>query len=131
MIATIDTKGVWFGRSIQSGWIKDEFKDKFNLEYLLALFNSQYFRFLYKKIVNESAGRAFPQVKMTYLKKLPILLCQQEKQEEISSIVKKIILSKQDKKENDTKDLENQIDILIYRLYGLNEEEISIIEDQK
>jgi adenine-specific DNA-methyltransferase len=131
LIATIDEDGKWFRNTIQCGWLKDEYLNRFDLYYILGIFNSLYFKYLYTKIVNESAGRAFPQVKMTYLKKLPVMQCSNEKQKEVSDIAKKIIKLKKQNKDADTKNLEDEIDILVYKLYGLNEEEIKIVEVQK
>ena len=53
-----------------------------------------------------------------------------EKQEnEICSLLDKIIEAKKQNPTAQTTDLENQIDQLVYQLYGLTEEEIKIIEN--
>ena len=129
LIATIDEDARWFRNTIQCGWVKDEYLDKFNIYYILGLFNSSYFKYLYAKIVNESAGRAFPQVKMTYLKKLPIMQCSTEKQEEIVKIVKKIIEAKKDDKTIDTTDLEVKIDDIVMDLYLLDDKEKEMVRN--
>lgn len=133
--ATIDSQKRWFRNTIQCGWIKDEYKDVVKLEYLLALLNSKYLKYLYQKIVNESAGRAFPQVKITHVKKLPIKLCTLNKQKDFIDIVAKIMLITQSsdyldnlEKQSEVKEYEKLIDQMVYKLYGLTEDEIKIVE---
>jgi len=72
-IVAIDTKGIWFGRSIQAGIIKTDFTEKITYEYLCVLLNSKYLRYLYECHVKET-GRVFPQVKLEKLKSLPIIV---------------------------------------------------------
>ena len=48
--------------------------------------------------------------------------------EEIESLVERIIEGK--KNNIDTKELENEIDKIVYGLYGLTEEEVRIIENK-
>jgi hypothetical protein len=93
--------------------------------YLLALFNSTLFNFLYHDLVNED-NRIFPEVKPIQLLKLPIYKATEEEQDKISFLVNQIIELKQ--KGEDTTSLESEIDQLVYQLYGLSEEEIKIVE---
>jgi hypothetical protein len=69
IIATIDYKGVWFGRSVIA--ILPALQSSYRIEYFLGLLNSQYFRSLYNQIVQEK-GRVFAQVKLSKIKQLPI-----------------------------------------------------------
>jgi hypothetical protein len=131
LIANIDEDARWFRNTIQCGWVKDEYADKFNMYYILGLFNSSYFKYLYMKIVNESAGRAFPQVKMTYLKKLPIMHCSMQKQKEIVDIVKDIIDIKKQDKNIDTKELEFKVDDLVMGIYNISDKEREEINNLK
>ena len=48
----------------------------------------------------------------------------------IGSIVETIISNKKTNSQYNTRDLEKQIDQLVYRLFGLTEEEIRIVEDR-
>ena len=93
--------------------------------YLLALLNSTLFNFLYHDLVNED-NRIFPEVKPIQLFKLPICIADKEEQVQIITLVQNIIDSKL--KEIDTTELEREIDQMVYQLYGLNEEEIEIVE---
>jgi hypothetical protein len=122
-ILTIDYQGIWFGRSIQAGIIKEKFKHKVSYEYLCGLLNSKYLHYLYEQNVKEK-GRVFPQVKLEKLKPLPIII--PDNQQPIITLVEQILQSK--KQNVDTTALETEIDKLVYKLYGLTEEEIGIIE---
>ena len=68
-------------------------------------------------------------IKKAFLEKLPILKTSDEQQKPFENLVDKIIKRKQQGK--DTKDLEDKIDKMVYKLYGLSEDEIKIIEEQK
>ena len=60
---------------------------QFDLKYLLCLLNSSLMDFLYKDISQESGGRAFAQVKTTYIKKLPLKVVSIENQVVFCNIV--------------------------------------------
>jgi len=90
LIATIDTKGRWFRNTIQCCWIKNEFEERIDLEYALALCNSKPMKYFYNEIVKE-AGRVFPQVKIKHVKKLPFIIANHEKQKLICKCVSYLI----------------------------------------
>ncbi len=126
-ICTIDYKGIWFGRSIQAGVIKNDYVKIISYEYLCGLLNSKYLRYLYEQNVKEG-GRVFPQVKLEHLKPLPIVISNRENMKSIEDRVIAIIDAKQRNPSADTSALESEIDRLVYQLYGLTDEEIAIIE---
>ena len=126
-IGTILDHSLFFGNTIQAGIIKEKFKGNVSYEYLCGLLNSKYLRHLYEQIVKEG-GRVFPQFKLEKLKPLPIVLDDKEKQLQIESLVKQIIDAKHANSSTDTSALESEIDRLVYQLYGLTEEEITVIE---
>lgn len=135
VIATLDDSPHWFRNTVQCGWLKDEFSNKFEIKYILALLNSKYLRFLYQKIVNESSGRTFPQVKLTHLRKIPIKKIDLKEQKEFSIVVEDIlrITSAEDYSDNTAnqvivKSLQNKIDHMTYLLYKLSSEEIDSVE---
>ena len=124
-ICIIDNIGIWFGRSIQAGIIKNEFKDKISYEYLCGLLNSKYLRYIYENNVKES-GRVFPQVKLEKLRSLPIIII--ENGLEIENKVKEIISIKKENSNADTSNLENEIDILVYKMFNLTFDEVKVID---
>ena len=69
IIATLDDRGVWFGRSLIAIYSKPN--DRHNIKYMLALLNSSYIKKVYQNLVQEK-GRVFPQVKLSKVKQLPI-----------------------------------------------------------
>lgn len=134
--ASLDRKKRWFRNTIQCAWIKDEYRKSLNIKYILGLVNSKYLRWLYNKFVNES-GRLFPQIKITHVKKLPIPFISLEKQQPIIKLVDRILSLTQSEdyledpqKQAKVKEYERQIDQLVYKLYGLTEEEIKIMEGE-
>ena len=101
--------------------------NKFELKYLLGLFNSKFIRYIYNLMVQEQ-GRVFAQVKTIVLKDIPIKLINKKEQNKMIVLVDKIIETKRQTDEADTTALEAQIDQLVYQLYELTAEEIAIVE---
>ena len=126
-ICTVDNKGIWFGRSIQAGLLKPKYQNELSYEYLCGLLNSKYLRYLYEQNVKEG-GRVFPQVKLEHLKPLPIVIDNKEIQQLIEAKVIEIMKLKRLSFSEDTTSLEGDIDNLVYKLYGLTEEEINLVE---
>lgn len=97
--------------------------NRFKFEYILGLLNSKAVRFWHKKVFPEGLH-----IKIYQLKEIPIPVVSLEKQEQIAKIVYQILIAKRKNINSDTSDLENQIDKLVYDLYGLTEKEIAVIE---
>jgi restriction endonuclease S subunit len=116
VIATFDDNQRWFRNTIQCGWVKEEFSKKMQLKFVLALLNSSYLRFLYKNIVNEAAGKVFPQFKLTHLKKLPIRIISQTEQNKFVSLVDQILVEKNTDK---FIKLKAKIDEMVFDLYDI------------
>ena len=91
--ATIDYEGRWFRNTIQCAYPKKEYESRVDIHYLLGVINSSYIAFAYNKLVRE-AGRVFPQVKITHVKKLPLAIPPKRKQDEIAMKVKAILETK-------------------------------------
>ena len=89
------------------------------------LLNSKYLRYIYENNVKES-GRVFPQVKLEKLKPLPIIII--ENGLEIENKVKEIISIKKENSNADTSNLENEIDILVYKMFNLTFDEVKVID---
>lgn len=98
-----------------------------SFKFLLGLINSKLLDFYYTLLYPEK-GEALAEVKKENLSMLPINITDNKKQKRIIELVDKVLIKKQKDTKADTTDLENQIDRLVYQLYGLTEEEIKIIE---
>ncbi len=128
--ATVDEKRRWFRNTIQCAYLKPAYADRLNIKYVLAICNSKYIAFVYNRLVKES-GRVFPQVKITHVKKLPLVIASADTQTKIVSYVDQILAAKQNDSTADTTALELEIDQMVYKLYGLTPEEIAIVEGKR
>lgn len=94
---------------------------------LLGILNSQLFYFLFKTTLPKLRGD-FYEPSYTYFKDFPVI---DIKNKEIETLVQKCLFEKSQNPNADIKDLENQIDYLVYKLYNLSEAEIKIVEEDK
>jgi len=131
----------WFANTLQAGILLD---DNYDLRYVLGLLNSRFLNFVYIESVKES-GRVFPQVKLGKMRALPFRTINfsdptdKARHDRIVSLVEQMLeLHKQllvIKTGHERKVLQRQIDstsdkidVLVYDLYDLSEEEIEIIK---
>jgi hypothetical protein len=126
LIATVDEKGIWFGRSIQGATVKPIYRH-LDFYYLVGVLNSAYLRYVYNRRVQEQ-GRVFPQVKFENIKPLPLAVVAKSEQSKIVQLVQKAIAAKKANHMVDISDLEGEIDQEVYRIYGLTAEEIKNVE---
>jgi hypothetical protein len=140
LIATLDREGYF---SLDSTHVIHLQTNKICIEYLLGLYNSKLFNFLYQNNVQEK-GRVFAQVKTVNLKPLPVKMidfdtCEKEQYHLIVRLVRQLIklyTEKQEVKlssqlhilEDKIARHEQQINETIYRLYDLTDDEIEIVE---
>jgi len=125
IIAAIDTSGCYLDKTVhlivpRRSW------ENCPASLLLGLLNSKLFAYLYSYLSQETEGRAFAQVKTTYIKKLPIPAVMPD--HHIIELVDEILTAKERNLDSDTSAWEWEIDRLVYELYGLTEEEIAIVE---
>ncbi len=139
IIATIDYRGVWFGRSIIA--ILPERESDYGIEYLLGLLNSSYFKWLYQQLVHET-GRVFAQVKLSKIEQLPIRSIafdnpkEKKMHDSLVALVDKILdlnnklspirdtpCNERDELLAQIEQTDKQIDDLVNDLYELTEEE--------
>lgn len=98
-----------------------------NLHYLVAIFNSKCWDFIFKKFyAGGGLGDEGFRYKSEFMLDTAIPEIDKKTEKEIVNLVEKIIEGK--KKGIDTRELENEIDKIVYGLYNLNENEIKIIE---
>lgn len=106
-----------------------------DLKYILGLINSSLYNYLYSYISQETPGKAFSQVKTVFIKKLPIKRnINNDIVESIVKIVDAIInltnsndYEQNADKKHTVKEYENQIDIIVYKLYYLTYSEVKTI----
>jgi adenine-specific DNA-methyltransferase len=63
-------------------------------------------------------------MKKIYLENLPIIKVTEKREKPFIELVNQILTIKQSDPNADTSQLEREIDLLVYELYGLTEEEI-------
>lgn len=124
IVATLDSEGFYFVGTVNSiipqipGW---------DIYYLLGLINST--------LLNTYFAHRFTTISLTasFLGELPIKT--QESNEgitkKISTLVARMLSEKDAAADQETEALRREIDGLVYKLYGLKEKEIKIIEDGK
>lgn len=123
-IATIDDEQYYTLDTVHNGILIN--KD-FDIRYVLGLLNSQLLRYIYENSINET-GKVFAQIKIIYINPLPIKVVTKEQQQEIITLVDKILAAKKADSSADTTEWEKLIDQKVYELYGLTPEEIAIVE---
>jgi len=97
---------------------------------ITAILNSRLIN-KYYEIISLEKGRVMAQIDIDVLDSIPVPNIDEKKEEQIRTIVDQIIILKKQNKDADTKNLESQIDELVYKLYGLTDPEIKIIENSK
>ncbi len=104
---------------------------EYSAKYLLGLLASRLISFIYLKISTIASKDDFRQTTLTELRNIPIPKLSKPDQEPIVNIVDKILSLKQSNPQADTSELENKVDQLVYKLYGLTKEEIAVIENSE
>ncbi len=106
-------------------------------EYLVGLLNSSLIHYVYKVQVQESTQRAFPQVKIAALRRLPIRRLalddpdDRAQHDAIVAVVRRLLALHDDEApvaQDAIRSLVAEIDRSIYRLYGLDERAIATVE---
>ncbi len=143
LIGVLDEDNYFVKNSLHCTLLKDK---TYNLKYLLGLINSKAMDFYFQEQVG-STGEIFSQMKITYLKKLPIRTidfsnpAEKAQHDKLVALVDNMLKQQkkyhearmeQDKElyERQIKIVDAQIDRLVYDLYGLTEEEIRIVEEE-
>jgi hypothetical protein len=100
--------------------------DNVPVKYLLGLLNSKLLQYYFGFIGVMTAGGAYT-LKAATIEALPIVVSNEQP---IISLVNQILDAKKENPQADTSDLENQIDILVYKLYNLTYDEAKIIDPE-
>jgi len=123
IVATLDTIGVYGTQGVN--FILPKHEKAPDIKYLLAVLNSALINYLFQnKFLNVA-------IKAEYLKDTPIPAPTVEEQKPIIKLVERVLAAKRANPQADTSQMEKEIDRLVYRLYGLTEEEIKIVEGKQ
>ena len=120
LVCAYDNTGYINGTGISNIILLDKYRNHYSIKYLLGILNS--------KLINYWFSYYFVDVniKPEQLRKIP--LPKVKTNQEIISLVEKILSDKQNSPNADTSALEREIDGLVYELYGLTEEEVKVVE---
>jgi adenine-specific DNA-methyltransferase len=98
-----------------------------SLEYLTCFFNSKLFKYCFSDNFPELQGNS-KELRKVVFQEIPVKQISEEQQQPFTALVNQILAAKQAGSEQDTREWEQEIDRLVYGLYGLSEEEIAIVE---
>ena len=99
-----------------------------NPYYILSILNSRPISFWFAQKYGKLQRGLFPQFKINELASFPIPSCTDEQEKQLAELAKKIMLVKKTDSLSDTSSMESEIDSLVYKLYGLSDDEISVIQ---
>ena len=124
--AAYDDQNYYIMSSLYNGILID---DNYELKFILGLLMSDLFQFILNLKVFKKTEGAFTKAKIYHYDELPIRKCSKLEQEKISVIIEEILFLKSKNAKADIRDLENQINKLVYELYKVTPEEIEIVEE--
>ena len=97
------------------------------VKYILGLLNSKLMHYYFGFIGVMTAGGAYT-LKASTIEALPIIVAVDKLP--IVTLVNQILEAKQENPQADTSELENEIDQLVYQLYGITDAEIEVVESR-
>ncbi len=97
------------------------------LKYLLAILNSKLSEWYFLQI-GTTTGMGTNRWKKYKIELLPIKVVSSEVENQLERLVNKIIDKKSENPSSDTSSIEDEIDTIVYSLYNLTADEISVIE---
>jgi hypothetical protein len=95
--------------------------------FLLGLLNSSLTHFFYSNLTSSIRG-GYLRFTRQYIEQIPVVMDKGRSYEQFETLVDQILNAKQSDPSADTTALEQQIDQLVYQLYGLSPEEIRLVE---
>ena len=122
----VDTKGEF--ASVNTNFIYD-IKKPYDIRFLGAFINSQCFMYIYANLFNGLHMFGTYQFQAPQLRIIPIPKISESEQSPFIKLVDKIIAAKEKDSSADISQWQKEIDYLVYRLYGLTDEEIAIVEE--
>lgn len=105
------------------------FDSSVNLKYLLGLLNSKLMSVFYSVFYNSlSLSGGFFRIGPPQVKQLPIAIGSKEQISSVIKLVDQIHVLINEKSDSRTNELEEQVDALVYEIYGLTDEEVITIK---
>jgi adenine-specific DNA-methyltransferase len=123
--AAYDDENYYIMSSLYNALLID---NQFNLKYILALINSSLYQYLMNKLTFEKTKGAFTKAKIYHYYKLPVKVT--TNQDSIINLVDYIMEQKRIDINSDTSKEEQEIDRLVYKLYGLTYDEVKVIDPE-
>ena len=120
-VVGICREGILSSNTMYSVFLKKD--SQYRLYYILSVLNSKFIQYYWTHKYSDNKN-LFPKIKKCQLVNLPIPEAESSTQEKIESLAKRILSESEPNKET----LQQEIDSIINKLYGLTEEEISIVE---
>lgn len=102
-----------------------------NLKSVLCIINSKFSQYYIRNIVAPRLGKTYVETKIIHLLKIPVPSFTDNIKNLLVNLIDSILKKKEQNPGADTTKLEEQIDQMVYKLYGLTEEEIKIIEEKR
>lgn len=124
LTATLDTDQYKTFASVNNLVLKNQYSDLYKI--FLALLNSKVLNWYYANNYSNNSELTV-NVSKTFLEQLPIELGDIQTRNKIVHLVDLVLTKKKDNPHEDTSKWENEIDQLVFGLYGLVEDDIKII----
>ena len=101
----------------------------FDYKFVLACLNSKILQFYYE-VKFKSDTNLFPKIRIGQVKELPIPKVNNSQQQPVIAVVNQIIKAKAADQQADTLELESQMNLLLYKLYNLNYNEVKVVDSE-
>lgn len=105
-------------------------KDDSSLNILWAVLNSKLATFYHFNHSPKATKGAFPKILVSDVKTFPLPNIDEETRIVIDEKVSRILSAKQSDSSTDTTALENEIDFMVYKLYGLTYDEVLVVDPE-
>lgn len=124
--ATVDSAGDILGvDTVENTFITDL---NFSLNFIAALFNATLVNWYAHRFIFCSAGMTM-HFDNYYVGKIPVPAVSLEAQQPIIELVDEILSTKRENPNADVTEASRKIDVLVYALYGLTDEEIALVKE--
>lgn len=124
IIAAFDDSNYYHANTLHGTAI---FDNNYHSYYVLGILNSKVTTWFYRSNTDEE-GKTFAQIKIELLRRLPVPKIDEPSQKPIIKLVERILAAKAKNPQADISKLEEEIDELVYQLYGLTEEEKNLVK---